>query len=113
MFLLQVHNQRIERLWRDVFANVVINFYHAFHTLEDDHILDPNNDAHISCLHSIFLPLLNKQLNAWANGWNHHKIRTARNQSPQQLWNSKRIAGDDDEVSESQISFTYSSLTLA
>lgn len=31
-----VHNQRIERLWRDVFSTCLSPFYHLFHRLEDN-----------------------------------------------------------------------------
>ena len=36
-----VHNQRIERLWRDVFLQVLHYFYNEFYSLEDAAILDP------------------------------------------------------------------------
>lgn len=39
-----VHNQRIERLWRDVFTGCVASFYYIFHELEGAGILDPNNE---------------------------------------------------------------------
>ena len=31
-----VHNQRIERLWRDVFQGCTQLFYHLFHYMEDE-----------------------------------------------------------------------------
>ena len=38
-----VHNQRIERMWRDVFEGV-LGFYHGlFHHLESVNMLDPHN----------------------------------------------------------------------
>lgn len=44
-----VHNQRIERLWRDVFLHVLQSFY----SLEDSELLDPSNDLHkVSLSHS-------------------------------------------------------------
>lgn len=48
-------------------------------------ILDPSSDAHLWCLHLIFLPLINKHLNLWKNGWI-HPIRTEQNKTLMQLW---------------------------
>ncbi|KAJ8392044.1 hypothetical protein AAFF_G00078500 [Aldrovandia affinis] len=42
-----VHNQRIERLWRDVW-NVVSNIYYdVLHSLEESVVLDPSNYTHL------------------------------------------------------------------
>ena len=45
------HNERIERLWRDVFRCVSKLFYDTFYSLEEDHLLDPLNETDIFCLH--------------------------------------------------------------
>ena len=37
-----VHNQRIERLWRDLFACVTSIFYRLFYFLESTNVLDQN-----------------------------------------------------------------------
>lgn len=39
-----VHNQRIERLWRDVFTGVVKLYYDVFYFLESQLLLDPLSD---------------------------------------------------------------------
>ena len=44
-----VHNQRIERLWRDLFRGVTYQYYKLFYGLEALGILDPFNHAHLSC----------------------------------------------------------------
>ncbi|KAM9765204.1 uncharacterized protein ACNS7B_023350 [Menidia menidia] len=51
-----IHNQRIERLWRDVFLHVLEPFYSTFYNLEDSALLDPSNDVHKLSLHIVFLP---------------------------------------------------------
>ena len=71
-----VHNQRIERLWRDLFAGCVSFFYNFFFYLEDVGMLDINDPLDIYSLHIVALP------EAWAN----HRLRTERNKTPQQLW---------------------------
>lgn len=50
-----VHNQRVERLWRDVYKGV-LGFYHGlFKHLEVVGALDPNK-IHLFCLHFIYIP---------------------------------------------------------
>lgn len=43
------HNQRIERLWRDVFEGVLCFFYNLFYFMEDQGVLDALNVKQISC----------------------------------------------------------------
>jgi len=81
-----VHNQRIERLWRDVATQVTEFFYKLFYELEDENILDCNNSMHLSALHYVFLPIINGRMSCFQSSWNAHRLRTAGNLSPQQLW---------------------------
>ena len=81
-----VHNQRIERLWRDVFSGCISLFYHLFYSLEDAGILDPSNDADLFALHYVYLPRLQHQLNTFRESYSQHRIRGQRNRSPYQLW---------------------------
>lgn len=55
-----VHNQRIERLWRDVYYQVTFLFYNLFYHMESCGVLDPSNDIHIFSLHFVFIPRYNK-----------------------------------------------------
>ena len=55
-----VHNERIERLWRDVKRSVSSLFIHEFCTLEDNETLDPLNNLDIFCLHWVYLPIINR-----------------------------------------------------
>lgn len=79
-------NQRIERLWRDVFRAVCVNYYYLFHTMELNGILDRNNNIHMFVLHNIFLPRLNYSLDSFTSAWNNHPLRTEHNWSPKRLW---------------------------
>ena len=49
-----VHNQRIERLWRDVFSACLILYYSLFVHMEDIGILDIDSDIQIFCLHTTY-----------------------------------------------------------
>ena len=90
-----VHNQRIERFWKDVYTGV-LNFYCIlFYYLEDNGILDHLNDRHLAALHYTFIGKINEKLNFWKEAWAHHRIRTAKS-SPIALWVSgqyERIVG--------------------
>lgn len=81
-----VHNQRIERLWRDMHRCVTQLFYKLFYHLEYHNLLDPLNEAHLAAIHYIFLPRINQALGHFKEGWNNHSIRTAHNHSPYQLF---------------------------
>ena len=81
-----VHNSRIERLWRDVYQLVLSSFYDLFLSLEACGQLDPDNEGHLFCLHFTYLPIINEALSKFVLSWNNHKIRTARNKSPLQLF---------------------------
>ncbi|XP_046896213.1 uncharacterized protein LOC124485884 isoform X2 [Hypomesus transpacificus] len=81
-----VHNQRIERLWRDVFMSVTGVYYNALHTLEDQYLLDISNILHMFCCHYVFLPRIQASLNVFHEAWDNHPIRTEQNLTPNQLW---------------------------
>ncbi len=80
------HNQRIERLWVDVFTQVISYFYKTFYELEDKDRLDPANSVHIFALQEVFLPEINRRLKIFQKAWNSHSLRTANHQSPEQMW---------------------------
>jgi hypothetical protein len=80
------HNQRIERLWRDLFTGCTSFFYHVFMYLEDQGYLDISNEKHLFALHYVYLPRINWHLQEFANGWERHPLSTEQNKSPLQLW---------------------------
>lgn len=81
-----VHNQRIERLWRDVHKEVTETFYKEFYAFEDEGILDVVNTQHIYALHFVYVPEINRRLTSFRCGWNCHRMRTESNRSPEQIW---------------------------
>ena len=80
------HNQRIERLWRDVFTKVLEKFYKLFYHMEDTNVLDISNPIHRFALHFIFLPRIQAALSHWLIVHNNHGVRTAGHQTPEQMW---------------------------
>ena len=80
------HNQRIERLWRDVTRSVGSCYRDIFYTLEESDQLDPLNEVDIFCLHWVFLPKINASLTQFVESWNNHPISTENNWTPNQLF---------------------------
>lgn len=57
-----VRNQRVERLWRDVFLHVLQPFYKMFYTLKDSELFDPSEDIHKLSLHLVYLLYIQNRL---------------------------------------------------
>ena len=77
-----IHNQRIERLWRDMpYSAVKLLFYY----LEEHGILNPNDDIDIYALHYVCITRVNRSLSAFKEGWNNYGLRTEHGQTPHQL----------------------------
>ena len=93
-----VHNQRIERLWRDLYAGCVSFFYALFYSFEDLQLLNPDDTRDVYALHFVFIPILQKHLDMFQQGWAHHSLRTEHNKTPQQLW----ILGLHEQSSDSE-----------
>ncbi|KAJ8309292.1 hypothetical protein KUTeg_014166 [Tegillarca granosa] len=99
------HNQRIERLWRDVFEGM----------------LDPLSDIDIFALHYVFTEKINDNLEMWRDAWNKHKIRTIGSSpiclftagainTPVPLVNNTNIPvgnGEESEQNENQTATLY------
>lgn len=82
-----VHNQRIERLWVDVYKEVCNSIYSELYSLEDEALLDKDNTTHRFCVQHIYEPVINERLESFfKSAWNTHNLRTEHNQTPRQLW---------------------------
>ncbi|XP_062851902.1 uncharacterized protein LOC134314975 isoform X2 [Trichomycterus rosablanca] len=81
-----VHNQRIERLWRDVWTAVTSVYYDVLHYLEEGNYLDIADQTHLFCCHYTFVPRLQDDLDIFRDGWDNHPLRTEGNMTPNQLW---------------------------
>ena len=80
------HNERIERMWRDVYRCVSVLFCDTFRELEDDGDLDVLNEVDMHCLHRIFLGRINQALKSFVLSWNNHPLSTEHNSTPNQLF---------------------------
>ena len=109
-----VHNQRIERFWRDLFTGCVYYFYTLFRQLEEIGLLNVDLANNMFALHYVYIPLINQSLRCFVEGWCHHKIRTANNRTPLQLWISGSMTRAESELEDdfclSEVCFYYYSL---
>ena len=80
-----VHNERIERLWRDVHQAVLSPYKEVFLCLEREGALDKENEVDLFCLHEVFKFQINKSLSEFKDSWNSHSLSTEHNMSPLQL----------------------------
>ena len=81
-----VHNQRIERLWRDVYQGCLCLFYSIFTHLETCGVLDPSNELHLFVLHFIYQPRIQQSLNSFRQAYINHPLSSCANRSPAQLF---------------------------
>ena len=57
------HNQRIERLWRDLYSGCISFFHSLFHYLEDLQLVNVDEPKDIYALHFVFIPIIQSHLN--------------------------------------------------
>ena len=81
-------NQRIERLWRDVYRCVCHFFYYHFYAMEQTGYLDLENPVHMFVLHIVYTARINCALNEFMGMFNNHRLFTERNATPNQLWSN-------------------------
>ena len=80
-----VHNQRIERLWRDV-NRWLTTFHLLFSHFRHQNWYDPDDEIDRFSLIFIYHPLIQRSLRQFTRIWNHHKLRTEHNRTPIQLY---------------------------
>lgn len=80
------HNERIERMWRDVYRCVSVLFCDTFRELEDEGDLDVLNEVDMYCLHRVYLGRINQALRSFEVSWNNHPLSTEHNNTPNQLF---------------------------
>ena len=77
-----VHNESIERLWRNVHRCVAVAHAEVFRSLKIEGKLDPLNEVDLYCLHYIFLPQINKSLLEFQESWNNQSMSSEGNPLP-------------------------------
>ena len=80
------HNQRIERMWRDVYRCIGVLYADLFREMEDDGTLCCLNEVDLYCLHAVFLPRINNAIDSFVECWNNHALSTSHNLTPNQLF---------------------------
>ena len=73
-------------------------FYYLFYQLEDDELLNSENNNDLFALHFVFIPRINHQLELFRDFFSHHPLRSARNESPLQLWVRGMVRLSSDEA---------------
>lgn len=95
-----VHNQRIERLWRDLFCGCLHLYYNLFYAMEYCGMLDPSDELHLFALHFVYVPRINQTLQLFAQGHNRAPISTERGKSPLQLWISGSVSASNRGIDD-------------
>ena len=55
------------------------------------------------CLHYVFLPRINSQLETFRHAYSRHRLRTENNRSPLQRWVSGLLKGSNDHEATSGV----------
>ena len=79
-------NQRIERLWRDVFRCICHVLYYTFYATEQTGLLDVENPIHMFMLQYVYFRRINCALSEWMVSFNDHAVQMEHNWSPNQMW---------------------------
>lgn len=88
------HNERVERLWRDVYRCVGVTFRNTFVSMEEEGVLDVLNEIDMFCLHFTFIPRIQNTLNSFTESWNNHSLSSENNFTPNQLFITGAIQYD-------------------
>ncbi len=102
------HNQRIERVWRDVTKEVTSLYKNLFSYIEDQlHINFAESDM-LFVLHALFMSSINNDLESFRLAWNNHPMRTSHGRSPNQLFrlHSDKSAAVNVDPDEYGIEYT-------
>ena len=81
-----VHNQRIERLWVDVYLGVIYIYYHLFSHMEFSGQLNVEDEIELYVLHYVYTKRINRHLHKFVNSWDNRKLTSCKCSTPNQLW---------------------------
>ena len=92
-----VNNQRIERLWGDLWNVELHPLYSHFSNMEVENVLQIDDDMHMFGLRYTYLSHVQFRLDSFTTMWNNHRVRTMR-QTPSQVFHLTQHSGPlDDE----------------
>ena len=91
-------NQRIERLWREVFQCLSFPFFCVFYSLEDSGYLYINDATHLFVLHKFFTPRINYALTEFKLASNLRPVRTEYNWTPVRMWTNGMAAHNGADI---------------
>lgn len=80
------HNQRIERLWREVYRCVCHLYYYTFYAMESSGFLNVEDPTQLFALHTIFIPRINNSLIEFSEAFSNHAVSAEGNWTPYQMW---------------------------
>ncbi|KAL4217142.1 hypothetical protein ACF0H5_023596 [Mactra antiquata] len=81
-----VHNQRIERFWRELWDGCTKTYYELYWRMEDDGLLDVDNELHLLVLHVVYLNRIQSSIDQFVDAVARRPLRTEHNRTPLQLW---------------------------
>ena len=80
------HNQRIERLWRDVFSQEIAEFYNLFNELENNHGFEYDTIVDKFVVQAAMLKRMDDHIQEWVEGWNCRPSTSLNGKSPNLTW---------------------------
>ena len=89
-------NQRIERLWRDLYRCVASTYHALFHAMEAVGVLDSDDEVDLFVLHCLYLPRINDSIEEFCKAWNKHPLRTEHCWSPYKIWTNSVLRDEID-----------------
>jgi len=82
-------------------CSVLDKYRHLFTRMEDESILNPDNSIDLYCLHRVFIPSINEDLQKFTSSWHNHPLSTEANQTPLQLWHIGLSEEDNTGITSS------------
>ena len=99
-----VHDQRIERVWREINRVVVNKYKNIFVYLERHECFEPTNEIHLFSLQCVYLLMVNDSLHQLIQEWNFHGLTNASNTTTRQQWIEGMLSnGNTDLVAVTEV----------
>ena len=68
-----------------------------FYSFEDEQILNPEHNAQKMALQVVYKPEIQKRLDLFRHAWNNHRVRSANNRTPTQIWMEGMLTNSEQE----------------